>query len=174
MKLHDILEKRKLLAILLLSLGALMLLLDFINPFTEFLKTWNIVYVLVNFFAYLSLLFPAYVILGYLVEREDTARLFFSCLWIPVIHYLLKGFLLLYYISQDPNLLNVMGAEIGWPLLDWKDFAVFYYGSFPLFIITIWAFTVVFMTLGVLIRFLFGEEIGKIFEGIRGKIRGEK
>ncbi|UCD92711.1 MAG: hypothetical protein JSV43_02000 [Methanobacteriota archaeon] len=169
MKLHDIIEKRRYLVILLLGFGGLMLLLDVINPFTEFLKTWNIVYVMVNFFAYLSFLAPAYIVLGYLVERDDTAKLFFSCLWIPVIHYLLKGFLLLYYISQDPNLLNVMGMEIGWPLLDWRDFAIFYYGSFPLFVVTIWAFTIVFMTFGVLIRFLFGEEIGKIIAGIRAR-----
>ncbi|TET90411.1 MAG: hypothetical protein E3J35_06560 [Methanomassiliicoccales archaeon] len=169
MEFHDIIEKKRFLALLLLGLGALMLLLDFINPFTEFLKTWNIVYILVNFFAFLAILAPAYIILGYLVERDDTAKLFFSCLWIPIIHYLLKGFLLLYYISQDPNLLNAMGLEIGWPLLDWRDFAVFYYGSFPLFVITVWAFTIVFMTFGVLINFLFGENIRGFFERIRKK-----
>ncbi|MFQ5884710.1 MAG: hypothetical protein ACE5IO_06385 [Thermoplasmata archaeon] len=174
MKFHEIIEKKRFLALLLLGLGALMLLLDFINPFTEFLKTWNIVYVLVNFFAFLSLLAPAYIILGFLVERDDTAKLFFSCLWIPIIHYLLKGFLLLYYISQDPNLLNVMGMEIGWTLVDWRDFAVFYYGSFPLFVITVWAFTIVFMTLGVLFNFLFGENIRGFFERIRKKNSDER
>ncbi|MEE9116511.1 MAG: hypothetical protein V3U09_06405 [Thermoplasmata archaeon] len=93
-----------------------MLLLDMFNPFTDFLKTWNIVYVLGHFFQFLALVAPAYIILGYALEAEDTAKLFFACLWIPVIHYLLKGFLLLYYTSQDPNLLVTMGSEIGWGL----------------------------------------------------------
>lgn len=161
MKLHDIIENRMLLSILLLGLGLLVLVLDVLNPFTEFLKTWNIVYVISNLFAYLALLAPVYVILGFLVESDDTAKLFFSCLWIPIIHYLLKGFLLLYMISEDPGLLISMGSDIGWRLFDWRDFAIFYYGSFPIYVVTVWAFSVIFMVLGILINFLFGEGIRK-------------
>lgn len=164
MRLHDLVDNTKLLALLLLGLGALFLLLDFLNPFTNFLETWSIVYVLANFFAFFATLAPAYIILGYLVERDDTARVFFASLWIPVIHYLLKGFLLLYLISQDPHILDLMGSQIGWTLVDWKDFAVFYYGIFPIFVITVWAFSIVFMIMGVLINFLFGERIRKTFE----------
>jgi hypothetical protein len=160
-KLHDIIESRKLLSLFLLGLGLLILVMDVLNPFTEFVRTWNIVYVLANFFAYLAMLAPVYIILGFLVEREDTAKLFFSCLWIPIIHYLMKGFLLLYMISEDPGLLTAMGSDIGWGLHDWRDFALFYYGTFPIFIITVWAFSIIFMVLGVLINFLFGEVIGK-------------
>jgi hypothetical protein len=160
-KLHDIIENRKLLSILLLGLGALILVLDILNPFTEFLRTWNIVYVIANFFAYLALMAPVYMILGFLVEKDDTAKLFFSSLWIPIIYYLLKGFLLLYMISEDPGLLIPMGSDIGWRLFDWRDFAVFYYGSFPIFVVTVWAFSVIFLVLGVLINFLFGESIRK-------------
>jgi len=170
--LHDFIERKKLLAILLLALGSLMLLLDILNPFTEFLKTWNIVYVLANFFAFLAPLAVVYIVLGFLVEKEDTARLFFSCLWIPVIHYFLKGFLLLHLIGQDPNLLVEMGSDIGWHLEDWKDFAVFYYGSFPLFVVSIWAFSIVFMTLGVLLNFTFGESLRRIAKSVLRKVKG--
>lgn len=52
-------------------------------------------------------------------------------------------------------------------LQDWKDFGVFYYGSFPLFVITVWAFSVVFMTLGVFLRFLLGEKISTIADRLR-------
>lgn len=161
-KLHEIIENRKLLSILLFGLGLLILVLDALNPFTEFLRTWNIVYVLANFFAFLALMAPVFVILGFLVEADDTAALFFSCLWIPIIHYLLKGFLLLYMISEDPGLLVTMGSDIGWRLFDWRDFAVFYYGSFPIYVITVWAFSVIFMVLGAVINLQFGEGIRKI------------
>lgn len=158
-------------ALLLLGLGGLMLLLDLINPFTDFLKTWNIVYVLGHFFQFLALIALAYIVLGYAVESEDTAKLFFASLWIPIIHYLLKGFLLLHYISQDPDLLVTMGSDIGWGLHDWRDFSVFYYGSFPIFLITVWAFSVVFMTLGVFVKFLFGEKISGIVRWLMKKRR---
>jgi hypothetical protein len=173
-KLHDIIESRKLLALLLLGLGLLILVMDVLNPFTEFVRTWNIVYVLANFPAYLAMLAPVYIILGFLVEREDTAKLFFSCLWIPIIHYLLKGFLLLYMISEDPGLLATMGSDIGWGLHDWRDFALFYYGTFPIYIITVWAFSIVFMVLGVLLNFLFGEGIRKTAKKLFRKGEDEK
>ncbi len=172
-KLHDFVESRKLMAMLLLYLGCLVLLLDFLNPFTEFLRTWNIVYVLANFLAYLAMLAPIYIILGFLVEREDTAKLFFACLWIPIVHYLLKGFLLLYMISNDPSLLAAMSADIGWTLFDWRDFAVFYYGSFPLYVVTVWAFSVVFMTLGVMVNINFGDTLRKTARRLR-KTAGEE
>lgn len=80
MKLHDIIESRVRLSLLLFGLGLLVLVLDVLNPFTEFTRTWNIVYVIANFLAYLAALAPVYIILGFLVERDDTAKLFFSCL----------------------------------------------------------------------------------------------
>jgi hypothetical protein len=171
-ELHDFVENRKLMAILLLGLGLLVLALDILNPFTEFVRTWNIVYILANFLAYLAMLAPIYIILGFLVEREDTAKLYFTCLWIPIVHYLLKGFLLLYMISEDPALLVTMGTDIGWTLFDWRDFAVFYYGSFPLYVVAVWAFTVVFMVLGVMLNLTFGEGIRKaarkVFKAVKG------
>jgi hypothetical protein len=170
-KFHDIADDKKLLALLLLGLGALFLLLDFLNPFTDFLKSWSIIYVLVNFFLFFATLAPAYIVLGYLVERDDTAKIFFSSLWIPILHYLLKGFVLIYVITQDPSVLEMMGTQIGWTLFDWRDFAVFYYGIFPVFVITVWAFSIVFMAVGVLINFLFGERIRRGFEKLRTRVR---
>ena len=172
MKLHDIVENRKLMVVLLLGLGLLVLALDIINPFTEFLRTWNIVYILANFLAYLAVLAPIYIILGFLVERDDTAKLFFTCLWIPIVHYLLKGFLLLYMISEDPSLLVTMGADVGWTLFDWRDFAVFYYGSFPLYVVAVWGFSVVFMTLGVMLNLTFGEGIRRTVSRVFGSAKG--
>ena len=173
MKLHDFVENKKLMAMLLLSLGSLVLALDILNPFTEFLRTWNIVYILANFFAYLIMLAPIYIILGFLVEGEDTAKLFVTCLWIPIVHYLLKGFLLLYMISGDPNLLVTMGSDIGWRLFDWRDFAVFYYGSFPLYVVAVWAFSVVFMTLGVMVNLTFGEGLKNTARRLIKAVKGE-
>ncbi len=172
MNLHDFIERKKLLAVLLLALSSLMLLLDILNPFTEFVKTWNIAYVLANFFAFLAPLAVVYIVLGFLVEKEDTARLFFSCLWIPVVHYFLKGFFLLHLISQDPSLLVEMGSDIGWYLEDWRDFAIFYYGSFPLFVITVWAFSIVFMTFGVWLNFTFGESLRKVAKSFLRNVKG--
>ena len=170
-KLHDIIESRVRLSLLLFGLGLLVLVLDVLNPFTEFTRTWNIVYVIANFLAYLAALAPVYIILGFLVERDDTAKLFFSCLWIPIVHFFLKGFLLLHMISEDPGLLVSMGSDIGWGLHDWRDFAIFYYGSFPIFIVTVWAFSIVFMVFGVLINLVFGEGMRK---GVRKIFRVHK
>ncbi len=172
-KLHDFVESKMLMAMLLLGIGCLVLILDFLNPLTEFLRTWNIVYILANFFAYLAVLAPIYIILGFLVEREDTAKLFFACLWIPIVHYLLKGFLLLYMISEDPSLLVAMGADIGWTLFDWRDFALFYYGSFPLYVVAVWAFSVVFMTLGVMLNITFGDALRKTARRLRRTVNEE-
>jgi hypothetical protein len=168
-KLHDIIESRVKLSLLLFGLGVLILVLDVLNPFTEFTRTWNIVYVIANFPAYLAALAPAYIILGFLVEKDDTAKLFFSSLWIPIVHYLLKGFLLLYMINEDPGLLASMGSDIGWGLHDWRDFAIFYYGSFPIFIVTVWAFSIIFMVFGVFLNFTFGEPMKK---GLRRIFKG--
>lgn len=169
MDLYDIMERRSYMVILLLGLGGLMLLLDILNPLTDFLKTWNIAYVLAHFFPFLAPMAPAYIALGYKVDREDTFRLFFAFLWIPVIHYLLKGVLLLYLISTDPNLLGTMGSEIGWWLQDWKGFSLFYFGSFPLFVITVWAFSVTFMTFAVFLLRPVGVEIRRIISRLRNK-----
>jgi len=65
-----------------------------------------------------------------------------------------------------------MGSDIGWHLEDWKDFAVFYYGSFPLFVVSIWAFSIVFMTLGVLLNFTFGESLRRIAKSVLRKVKG--
>jgi len=169
MDLYDIMERRSYMAILLLGLGGLMLLLDILNPLTDFLKTWNIAYVMAHFFPFLAPTAPAYIALGYKVDREDTLRLFFACLWIPIIHYLLKGVLMLYLISTDPNLLGTMGSEIGWWLQDWKGFSLFYFGSFPLFVVTVWAFSVTFMTFAVFLLRPVVVEIKKIISSLHNR-----
>ena len=50
-----------------------------------------------------------------------------------------------------------------------EDFGVFHYESLPLFVITVWAFSVVFMILGVFSRFLLGEKISAIADRLRKK-----
>ncbi len=64
---------------------------------------------------------------------------------------------------------KILNKNLEGNLQDWKDFGVFYCGSFPLIVITVWAFSVVFMTLGVFLRFPPGEKISAMAYRLREK-----
>ncbi len=159
MELHDFIENRRRLFFFVMGLGLLMLVIDFLNPFTDFIRSWSFVYVLRNFLLFIAPYIPIYFALGYLVEKEDTGRLFFSALWIPTVHYIIKGFILLYMIGQDMSVLGIMGQDVWWTVSDWRVFSLFYFGSFPIFVVAIWSFFIVSMTLGLLFGLLFADRI---------------
>ena len=156
MRLGRLLESRLAILLLVLGLSALMLLLDFHNPLMDFFKSWHLRYLINNLWQYLAVLAPAYFVLGFLIGYDESMRLFVRCLWIPVLYYVLKGILFLYFISQDPNLPHVIGASFGGAILDWRDFLFIYSASFYIYIWAIGAMCILFMAFGLILNYFFG------------------
>ena len=142
----------------ILGLSALMLLLEFFNPLMNFFKSWNLHYLINHLGEFLVILAPAFFILGFLVGYDESMRLFIWCLTIPVLHYVLKGILFLYFISQDPNLPHVVGAWFGGYgyILDWRDFVFLYAASGYIYLWSIGAICILFMILGLIVNYFFG------------------
>jgi len=166
-----VVDSRKLLASFILSISLLILAVDYFNPFLDFIRSWSILYIWKNLWSYLVIYSLIYFLLGFLFEREDTGKLFVSCLWIPLIHYVLKGVVLSCIISVNPQILVMMGPEIGTNLTGIEDFWVFYFGSLILFAISIWAIMIVFATAGIGAKVLWGDRIGKLLRNIRRALR---
>jgi hypothetical protein len=161
MRLGRLLESRLAILLLILGLSALMLLLDFFNPLTNFFKSWNLHYLINNLWEYLAVLVPAYFILGFLVGYDESMRLFIWFLWIPVLYYVLKGILFLCFIIQDPGLPHVIGAWFGGAILDWRDFLLIYAASSYIYIWAFGAICILFMALGLIVN-------NSVWGGVRG------
>lgn len=168
-----VVQSTKLLASFLLSMSLLILSVDYFNPFLDFVRSWSILYMWRNLSSYLVMYGLIYFLLGNLFEKEDTGRLFVSCLWIPLIHYVMKGVVLSYIISANPQILAMMGSEIGTSLTGIEDFWVFYFGSIILFAISIWAIMIVFATAGIGAKVLWGDRIGRFLRNIGKTLRSE-
>ncbi|TET90750.1 MAG: hypothetical protein E3J35_05530 [Methanomassiliicoccales archaeon] len=149
MRLFEALEKRIVLILLIFGLGALIVLLDYLNPFVDFFKTWDMYYVVNHLGWYMLPLVPAYLLLGFLVSRDDSLKIYLHFLWIPVVHYLLKGILFVYIVIQDPSILHVTGSWFGGYILDWRDFVFLQFAIFYFFMWSIGIFCIVLMTLGL-------------------------
>ncbi len=156
MRLGGLLESRLRLLFFILGLSVLMLLLDFFNPLINFYKTWNLHYLINHLGEFLAVLAPAFLILGLLSGYDESMKFFIWCLTIPVLHYVLKGLLFLYFISQDPNLPHVIGAWFGGYIVDWRDFAFVYAASGYVYMWSVGAVCILFMILGFLLSYFFG------------------
>ncbi|MCK5290413.1 MAG: hypothetical protein KAR39_00140 [Thermoplasmata archaeon] len=148
-----------------LGMTLLLVLLDYLNPFVDFYKTWNMHYVINHQVGFLVFLIPIFFFLGVISEweviseSEDMSELFFACVLIPVYYYILKGFVFLFLIAQDPNLPHVIGAWYGGYILDWRDFTIIYYFSLPLSMLLVWRYCFGFMVLGYITSHIFGRSI---------------
>lgn len=159
MRLLEPLEKRIVLILLIFGVAALILLLDFLNPFVDFFKTWNMHYVVNHLGWYMLPLVPAYFILGILIARGDSLKIYLHFLWIPVVHYFLKGILFVYIVIEDPSTLHVTGSWLGGYILDWRDFVFLQFAIFYFFMWSIGIFCIVLMTLGLGAGRVFGRRI---------------
>jgi hypothetical protein len=74
-------------------------------------------------------------------------------------------------VTQDPNVLAVMGSEVDLPFHDWRDLAVMYYGGFLMWLWLIWPSSIALMMVGVIFDYLFGKGINRFVEKVRLKAR---
>ncbi len=171
MRLFEALEKRSVLIILIFGLGALIVLLDYLNPFVDFFKTWNMYYVVNHLGWYMLPLVPTYFILGILIARDDTMKIYISFLFLPAVHYVLKSIVLVYLVFQDPSILQATGSWYGGYILDWRDFAFLSFAIYFFFIVSIGTFCIVLMTLGLGVGHFFGPTTTEDLEEGHGEVR---
>jgi hypothetical protein len=154
----------------ILGLTLLLVILDYLNPFVNFYKTWNMHYVMNNLGWFMIFLVPIFFILGIAAEWYDSSDLFFASVLIPVYYYILKGFLFLFLIAQDPNLPHVIGVWYGGYILDWRDFSVIYFSSLPLYMLFVWRYSFGFLALGYITGHLLSRRIVRIVKPILRRI----
>jgi hypothetical protein len=179
MGLRDVVEKKWRIVAFTIGLTLLLVLLDYMNPFVDFYKTWNMHYVFNHLSWFMIFLIPIFFTLGIISEWEVTSEsehwsgLFFSCVLIPVYYYIIKGFLFIGMIVLDPGLPNVIGAWYGGYILDWRDFSLIYFASLPLSMLFVWRFTFAFLVLGYITSHIFGRSIRNFARSILAWISGK-
>lgn len=154
----------------ILGLTIILVILDYLNPFVNFYKTWNMHYVMNNLGWFMIFLIPIFFVLGIASEWYDSSDLFFASVLIPVYYYILKGFLYLFLIAQDPNLPHVIGVWYGGYILDWRDFSVIYFSSLPLSMLFVWRYTFGFLILGYIIGHFLSRRMVIIVKSVLGRI----
>lgn len=178
MGLRDVVGKNWKVFTFTLGMTILLVLLDYLNPFVDFHKTWNMHYVINHQVGFLVFLIPMFFFLGFvsewsvISESEDMSELFFACVLIPVYYYILKGFLFLCLIAQDPNLPHVIGAWYGGYILDWRDFSLIYFASLPLSMLLVWRYCFGFMVLGYITSHIFSRSIRDFVYAILSRLSG--
>lgn len=170
MELLSVVDRKWHYCIFATSLSVALVILDYINPFLNFFKTWNMHYVINNLGWFMIFLVPIFFVLGFISQWEGMSDLFFACVLIPIYYFLLKGLLFLLFIAQDPNLPDVIGAWYGGYILDWRDFSIVYFFSLPLFMAFVWRYCLGFMVLGYATSHFFGKRIRDFARAISSRL----
>jgi hypothetical protein len=166
MSLREVVERKWKVYAFILGMSLLFVLLDYLNPFVNFFKTWNFHYVVNNLVEYMCFLIPIFFFLGFISEWDDSDELFLACFWIPLFHYLFRGLLFLWFIALDPNLPHVIGAWYGGYILDWRDFSLIYFFTTWLFMWGVWRYSIGFLALGRILSYLFGKRITSLVKNL--------
>ncbi len=167
---HFVVERKSYYYGFTLSLSLILVLLDYMNPFVNFFKTWNMHYVINNLGWFMIFLIPIFFSLGVIAQWDGMSDLFFACVLIPIYYFLLKGLLFLFLIAQDPNLPYVIGSWFGGYILDWRDFSIIYFFSLPLFMAFVWRYCLGFLVLGYIASHVFGKSIRNFARAVSSRL----
>jgi len=170
MELHFVVERKWYYYIFASAMSVTLVFLDYMNPFLNFFKTWNMHYVINNLGWFMIFLVPIFFVLGFISQWEGMSDFFFACVLIPVYYFLLKGLLFLWFIAQDPNLSYVIGSWFGGYILDWRDFSIIYFFSLPLFMAFVWRYCLGFLVLGYATSHFFGKTIRDLAKAIFSRL----
>ncbi len=167
---HFVVERKSYYYGFTLGLSLILVLLDYMNPFVNFFKTWNMHYVINNLGWFMIFLVPIFFVLGFIAQWDGMSDLLFACVLIPVYYFLLKGLLFLWFIFQDPNLSYVIGTWYGGYILDWRDFSIVYFFSLPLSMLFVWRYCLGFLVLGYITSHFFGKSIRDFAKAIFSRL----